>query len=212
MEELGRRFDAAGADVAVVVTPHSVHVEGHFAVVTRGEGRGVGDGRGRGGRAPRGGPADPRRLVRRQRCGRRRSSRSTGEPRCRSTSCARRRIVVVAPARDRPLEEHLRLGEAIAALPGTRRADRERRPRPRARRRTARTASTRRPPSTTRCYRRSSPRTASTSSRSPSSSSDGEGRLALATPRAPGRGRRDGASGRPRLRRADATTGCSSPR
>ena len=28
------------------------------------------------------------------------------------------RVVVVAPARDRPLEEHLRLGEAIAALPG----------------------------------------------------------------------------------------------
>jgi aromatic ring-opening dioxygenase LigB subunit len=28
------------------------------------------------------------------------------------------RIVVVAPARDLPFEEHLRLGEAIAALPG----------------------------------------------------------------------------------------------
>jgi aromatic ring-opening dioxygenase LigB subunit len=28
------------------------------------------------------------------------------------------KVVVVAPARDRPLEEHLRLGEAIAALPG----------------------------------------------------------------------------------------------
>ena len=28
------------------------------------------------------------------------------------------RIVVVAPARDRTLEDHLRLGEAIAALPG----------------------------------------------------------------------------------------------
>src|SRR5581483_73785 len=28
------------------------------------------------------------------------------------------RIVVVAPARDRPLEEHLELGEAIGALPG----------------------------------------------------------------------------------------------
>ncbi|HEY6461979.1 MAG TPA: hypothetical protein VIY73_17555, partial [Polyangiaceae bacterium] len=34
MEELGRRFDAASPAVAVVVTPHSVHVEGHFAVVT----------------------------------------------------------------------------------------------------------------------------------------------------------------------------------
>jgi hypothetical protein len=45
------------------------------------------------------------------------SSRSTGEPRCRSPSPARR-AWCVAPARDRPLEEHLRLGKAIAALPG----------------------------------------------------------------------------------------------
>src|SRR5207245_9754710 len=28
------------------------------------------------------------------------------------------KVVVVSPARDRPIEEHLRLGEAIAALPG----------------------------------------------------------------------------------------------
>jgi aromatic ring-opening dioxygenase LigB subunit len=34
MEELGRRFEAAAPDVAVVVTPHSVHVGSHFAVVT----------------------------------------------------------------------------------------------------------------------------------------------------------------------------------
>jgi aromatic ring-opening dioxygenase LigB subunit len=34
MEELGRRFPAAAPEVAVVLTPHSVHVEGHFAVVT----------------------------------------------------------------------------------------------------------------------------------------------------------------------------------
>ena len=34
MEELGRRAEAAAPDVAVVVTPHSVHVEGHYAVVT----------------------------------------------------------------------------------------------------------------------------------------------------------------------------------
>ena len=34
MEELGRRFAAAAPEVAVVVTPHSVHVDGHFAVVT----------------------------------------------------------------------------------------------------------------------------------------------------------------------------------
>src|SRR5207248_3500838 len=33
MEELGRRFDAAAPETAIVVTPHNVHVEGHFAVV-----------------------------------------------------------------------------------------------------------------------------------------------------------------------------------
>ena len=37
MEELGRRCKAAAPDVAVVVSPHSVHVEGHFAVVTAGK-------------------------------------------------------------------------------------------------------------------------------------------------------------------------------
>jgi len=34
MEELGRRFEAAAPEAAIVVTPHNVHVEGHFAVVT----------------------------------------------------------------------------------------------------------------------------------------------------------------------------------
>jgi aromatic ring-opening dioxygenase LigB subunit len=32
MEELGRRVAAASPDALVVATPHSVHVEGHFAV------------------------------------------------------------------------------------------------------------------------------------------------------------------------------------
>ena len=43
MEELGRRAAAAEPDVAVVVTPHSVHVEGHFAVVTSARRRGARD-------------------------------------------------------------------------------------------------------------------------------------------------------------------------
>lgn len=34
MEELGRRVAAAAPETVVVVTPHNVHVEGHFAVVT----------------------------------------------------------------------------------------------------------------------------------------------------------------------------------
>ena len=117
MEELGRRFAAAEPDVAVVVTPHNVHVEGHFAVVT----------------------AD--------RVGEWETDRRTAEALLGSnlpilgvsygsnipghselpidwgtevplTFLRAPRVVVVSPARDRPLEEHLRLGEAIAALPG----------------------------------------------------------------------------------------------
>jgi aromatic ring-opening dioxygenase LigB subunit len=117
MEELGRRAAAAQPDVAVVVTPHSVHVEGHFAVVTSGS---VGQhetdratlealleaelpilGVSFGGNdaATAEFPLDwgaeiPLEFVRAP------------------------KVVVVSPARDRPLEEHLRLGEAIAALPG----------------------------------------------------------------------------------------------
>jgi aromatic ring-opening dioxygenase LigB subunit len=121
MEELGRRFDASGCETAIVVTPHSVHVEGHFAVVTAGrvgphetdralaaalvEGiRAAGlpvAGVSYGGNAAEEAelPLDwgtevPLRFVR------------------------AKRIVVVAPARDRPLAEHVRLGEAIAAATG----------------------------------------------------------------------------------------------
>src|SRR5207248_11270337 len=36
MEELGRRFDAVRPDATIVVTPHNVHVDGHFAVVLAG--------------------------------------------------------------------------------------------------------------------------------------------------------------------------------
>jgi aromatic ring-opening dioxygenase LigB subunit len=117
MEELGRRAAAAEPDVAVVVTPHSVHVEGHFAVVTAST---VGEwetdtavaaalleaplpilGVSFGGNDPATAefPIDwgaeiPLSFVKAP------------------------KVVVVSPARDRPLEEHLRLGEAIAALPG----------------------------------------------------------------------------------------------
>ncbi|HET9116279.1 MAG TPA: hypothetical protein VFN33_09320 [Gaiellaceae bacterium] len=116
MEELGRRFAAAAPEVAVVVTPHSVHVDGHFAVVTAGS---VGEwetdaataaallaselpvvGVSYGGNDPAAAefPLDWGAEV----------------P---LTFMRPRRVVVVSPARDRPLEEHIRLGEAIAALP-----------------------------------------------------------------------------------------------
>ncbi len=116
MEELGRRCEAAAPEVAVVVTPHSVHVDGHFAVVTSAK---VGEwetdrqaaltliratlpilGVSYGGNDPAtaGFPLDwgtevPLAFLRAP------------------------RVVVVSPARDLRMEEHVRLGEAIAALP-----------------------------------------------------------------------------------------------
>jgi len=114
MEELGRRFDAAGPDTTIVVTPHNVHVERHFAIVTAAR---VGEwevdreaaaellradlpilGVSYGGNMPEQAemPLDwgtevPLRYLRAP------------------------RIVVVSPARDLPLEDHMRLGEAIAS-------------------------------------------------------------------------------------------------
>ena len=44
MEELGRRFDDAAPDVAIVLTPHNVHVEGAMAVITSGTVAGTLDG------------------------------------------------------------------------------------------------------------------------------------------------------------------------
>ncbi|TML51178.1 MAG: extradiol ring-cleavage dioxygenase [Actinobacteria bacterium] len=114
MEELGRRCAAAAPEVAVVVSPHSVHVEGHFAVVTAGK---VGEwetdvalaaalletplpilGVSYGGNDPAAAefPLDwgtevPLAFM-----------RAPG-------------VVVVAPARDRPLEEHVQLGRVLAS-------------------------------------------------------------------------------------------------
>ena len=117
MEELGRRFDESGCETAIVVTPHNVHVEGHFAVVTsarvgvhetdrelasgliaaiRAAGLPVvGVSYGGNVAAEAEMPLDwgtevPLRFVR------------------------AKRVVVVAPARDRPLDDHVRLGRAIA--------------------------------------------------------------------------------------------------
>lgn len=117
MEELGRRFAAAEPDVAVVVTPHNVHVDGHYAVITAGR---VGEwetdpaavgallaaelpilGVSFGGNDP---PTAEMPI-----------DWGTEIP---LTFMRAPKIVVVSPARDRPLEEHLKLGEAIAALPG----------------------------------------------------------------------------------------------
>jgi aromatic ring-opening dioxygenase LigB subunit len=44
MEELGRRFDRAKPEIAIVLTPHNIHVEGAMAVVTSGTLAGALDG------------------------------------------------------------------------------------------------------------------------------------------------------------------------
>jgi len=121
MAELGRRCDA---DIAIVVTPHNVHVEGHFAVITAAR---VGEhetdrelahaivaalqadglpavGVSFGGNDPAEAemPLDwgaevPLEFVRAP------------------------HVVVIAPARDRPLAEHVRAGAAIARASGDQR-------------------------------------------------------------------------------------------
>lgn len=117
MEELGRRCAGAAPDVAVVITPHNVHVEGHYAVITSGT---IGEwetdrptaeallaadlpilGVSYGGNDP---PTAEMPI-----------DWGTEIP---LSFLRAPKVVVVSPARDRPLEEHLRLGAAIAALPG----------------------------------------------------------------------------------------------
>lgn len=129
LQELGRRFSAATPDAIVVVTPHNIHVEGHFAIVV--------SGRVAGSLAEWGQPEKLERpvdcklatdLVAAARgCGLPVVSVSYGgndpveavAPLDWGTLIPlaflpELPVVVVSPARDRPLEEHVRLGEAIA--------------------------------------------------------------------------------------------------
>jgi aromatic ring-opening dioxygenase LigB subunit len=114
MEELGRRFDAAEPDVAVVVTPHSVHVEGHFAVVTAGK---VGEWETDASVAAAVLEA-PLPILGVSYGGNDAASAEfpldwgTGVP---LDFMRAQKIVVVAPARDRPLEEHVQLGRVLAS-------------------------------------------------------------------------------------------------
>jgi aromatic ring-opening dioxygenase LigB subunit len=117
MEELGRRFDAAEVETAVVVTPHNVHVERHFAVVTaahvgewevdREAAAGL-----LGSELPILGVSYGGNMAEQAEMP---LDWGTEVP---LAFMRAKRIVVVAPARDLPLQQHLRLGEAIAALPG----------------------------------------------------------------------------------------------
>src|SRR5215471_1795232 len=117
MEEVGRRFDATGVETAIVVTPHNVHVERHFAVVTAAQ---VGEWE-----------VDLDTAADLLRCDLPILGVSYGGNLVEQAEMPldwgtevplhflrARRIVVVAPARDLSLDEHLDLGKAIARLPG----------------------------------------------------------------------------------------------
>jgi len=135
LEELGRRFDAARPQATIVLTPHNVHVDGHFAVVLAGTVAGnLGDFD-----APEvqlSCPVD-RELAAEVVVALRDgaipvvgTSFGANDPAAATAPmdwgvlipvwCMGGRadppvpVVVVSPARDRPLEEHVRAGEAIA--------------------------------------------------------------------------------------------------
>jgi aromatic ring-opening dioxygenase LigB subunit len=117
MEELGRRCERGAVETAVVVTPHNVHVEGHLAVVT----------------AARVGPHETDRELALAILG---SLREDGIPALGVSFGGNDpaqaempldwgaevpldflrapRVVVVSPARDVRMEEHVRAGAAIA--------------------------------------------------------------------------------------------------
>jgi aromatic ring-opening dioxygenase LigB subunit len=118
MVELGRRCNG---DVAVVVTPHNVHVEGHFAVLTaarvgehetdRELAQGIVAALREDGLPVVGvsfGGNDPTAAEMPLDWGAEVPLRSVRTP----------KVVVVAPARDRPLDEHVRAGAAIARATG----------------------------------------------------------------------------------------------
>ena len=132
LEELGRRFAAAAPETIVVLTPHNVHVSGHFAVVDAAEVAGS--------LAEWG---EPERALRRpvdRRMADAIVSKAGPLPivslsyggNDQSTAVApmdwgtliplaflpELPVVVVSPARDRPLAEHEALGRAIADAAG----------------------------------------------------------------------------------------------
>ena len=121
MEELGRRFDAAAPEVAIVVTPHNVHVEGHFAVVTAAR---VGEWE-----CDRVAAAAVIHALRAEGLPAVGVSYGGNEPSQAELPLdwgtdvplafmRAPKVVVLSPARDRPLEEHVRAGVALRGLPG----------------------------------------------------------------------------------------------
>jgi aromatic ring-opening dioxygenase LigB subunit len=124
MEELGRRFEAAAPETTVVVTPHNVHVEGHFAVVTAGRVGEMSTDRGLAAKV-----LDALRAEGIPALGVSYGGNNAVEAEMpvdwgTSTPLSfmrAERIVVVSPARDRPLAEHVRAGAAVARATGDRR-------------------------------------------------------------------------------------------
>jgi aromatic ring-opening dioxygenase LigB subunit len=125
MAELGRRLDATSVETAIVVTPHNVHVEGHFAVVVAAHVGGLETDRAlaaallealKGDGLPAVGVSyggnDPTEAEMPLDWG-------TGVP---LEHLRVERAVVLCPARDRPLAEHVRLGAAVARATGDRAA------------------------------------------------------------------------------------------
>ncbi len=154
-EELARRFDAAGPEATIVLTPHGLLVEGHFGVALSGRYEGdVSEWSDSGIElAVSGDPVLARECLD--------GLRADGLPAVGFTfgsSLAdtatmpldwgaliplwflggdRVPAVVVTPSRDLPIREHVRAGAALARVAETSeqadRADRQRRPRPRSR-------------------------------------------------------------------------------
>jgi aromatic ring-opening dioxygenase LigB subunit len=121
MEELGRRFDAADVETVIVVTPHNVHVEGHFAVVTAGRIGDVACDRERAAAAIDALRAAGLPVVGVSYGGN--DAASAEMPLDWGTEiplafARAKQVVVISPARDRPLAEHVRAGEALRGLDG----------------------------------------------------------------------------------------------
>lgn len=125
MEEVARRFQRAEPEAIVVLTPHNVHVEGHFAVITAGKVSGSFDGH------------ELEREVDRELAASilARLSPAVGVSYGGNDPAEALMpldwgaliplaflpevpVVLVSPARDLPLADHARAGEAIARAPG----------------------------------------------------------------------------------------------
>jgi aromatic ring-opening dioxygenase LigB subunit len=125
LEELRRRIERAQAEAIVVITPHNVHVDGHFAVVTAGTVAGPMEGH------------DLEREVDRElaramlaEIGQAVGISYGGNDPAKAVMpldwgaliplsfLPELPVVLVTPARDLPLADHVRAGEGIARAPG----------------------------------------------------------------------------------------------